>query len=378
MASKPTYEELDPKATALARELSELKDDKTVIRLLSEDFKRLADRSQDAIYQFDIESRTFTFFNKLFLSLYSIEEKGVSVLSPKSVLLHIHPDDRDKVRAAKTLSLEPPNTTGEIEYHLLMDDGSIRLMHDRWSVVRDSEGTPVATEGFIRDNTWRDQIEKEFELSLNNSPIGGYIVQDACFTYVNPEFMRITGYGMDELIGTEPLNIVQPQNRGQVRENCILMLKGLRQFPYEFLIDDKEGNPKWIMETATSIQYRGRRAAMCYFMDISNAKQAEKERLDKEKLFSVLEIAGAVGHELNNPLQVVLTSTEKLAPALDANQRQILLYKLLKKNVERMQDIINKFQNITQYATKTYVGGKKIIDIDAAALQRPVEELDSD
>jgi PAS domain S-box-containing protein len=183
--------------------------------------------------------------------------------------------------------------------------------------------------------------------------------------------MRITGYGKDELIGAEPLHIVQPQHRGQVRDSCISMLKGLRQFPYEFLIDDKEGNPKWILETATSIQYRGSRAAMCYFMDISKVKQAENERMDKEKLLSVLEIAGAVGHELNNPLQVVLTSTEKLAPASDADQRQIKLYRLLKKNVEEMRKIIHKFHNITQYATKAYVGGEKIIDIDKASAQRP-------
>jgi len=40
------------------------KQDITIIRLLSEDFKQLADRSQDTIYQFDIESHTFPFFNQ--------------------------------------------------------------------------------------------------------------------------------------------------------------------------------------------------------------------------------------------------------------------------------------------------------------------------
>ena len=183
--------------------------------------------------------------------------------------------------------------------------------------------------------------------------------------------MRISGYGEEELIGTEPLHIVQPQHRKQVKENCISMLKGVRQFPYEFLIDDKKGNPKWILETATSIQYQGSRAAICYFMDISKVKQAENERLDKEKLLSVLEIAGAIGHELNNPLQVVLTSTEKLAPASDADQRKIKLYYLLRKNVEEMRKIIHKFHNISQYATKAYVDGEKIIDIDKASKQRP-------
>jgi PAS domain S-box-containing protein len=286
------------------------KQDNTIIRLLSEDFKQLADRSPDAIYQFDIESQTFPFFNQQFLSLYAMDEDGVKILSPKSVLLHIHPNDREKVNAASALSLQPQNNSGEIEYRFLHADGTLRVMHDRWTVVRDHGGQALAIEGFIRDNTWRRQSEKEFELSIRNSLIGCYIVQDARFKYVNPEFMRITGYREDELIETDPLNIVQEKYRRQVNQNFIRMLKAERVSPYAFCISDKSGDTKWILETATSIQYEGRRAALGYFMDISKGKQVEKERLAKEKLLTALELAGAVGHELNNPLQVVLTCTE--------------------------------------------------------------------
>ena len=69
--------------------------------------------------------------------------------------------------------------------------------------------------------------------------------------------MRITGYSENELIGTDPLNIVQKKYRRQVNENFIKMLKAKRLFPYEFCINDKNGNAKWILETATSIQYKG-------------------------------------------------------------------------------------------------------------------------
>ncbi len=368
MTTKPTYAELEARAKALELELAgSKKQGNTMIRLLSEDFQQLADRSPDAIYQFDIESRTFPFFNKQFLSLFAMEENGVTTLSPKSVRLRIHPDDREKVKAARTLSFQPQNKSGEIEYRFLNPDGSVRVMHDLWTVVRDKGGQPIAIEGFIRDNTRRKQAEKEFEVSIHNSLIGCYIVQDAKFKYVNPEFMRITGYSEDELIGTYPLNIVQPDYRRQVKADFIRRLKAERLFPYEFCISDKYGNTKWILETATSIQYGGRRAALAYFMDISKGKQVEEERLAKEKLLSVLELAGAVGHELNNPLQVVLTCTEKLAQPSDDHQRNSKLSRLLTKNVERMRKTIQKFQNITQYATKDYVDGKKIIDIDAAS-----------
>ena len=40
---------------------------------------------------------------------------------------------------------------------------------------------------------------------------------------------------------------------------------------------------------------------------------------------------------------------------------------MLKENTQRMIEITNKFRKITQYATKDYVRGKKILDIDAAS-----------
>lgn len=368
MAIKHTEETVAPHARETnSGSVSATRQDSTMIRQLSEDFIQLADRSQDAIYQFDIESQTFPFFNRQFVSLYANQERGKSILSLKNVLRHIHPDDREKVAHARAVSLQPAHRGGEIEYRHLKDDGSVLVLHDRWTVVRDHHGQPVSIEGFIRDNTWRKQAEKEFERSMHNALIGCYIIQDAKLRYVNPEIMRITGYSKDELIGIDPLTLVQQAYRDEARANAIEMLKSRRLFPYEFCITDKEGNTKWIMETSTSIQYKGQRAALCYFMDISQGKKAEAERLAKERLLSILELAGAVGHELNNPLQVVTTCTEKLAAGADEDSRQAMLYQLLKSNVERLADTIQKFQNITRYSTKEYVSGKKIIDIDASS-----------
>lgn len=368
MTTPPTEKQPAIRAKAMEPESeSSTLPKRSMIRQLSEDFVQLADRSQDAIYQLDIESQTFSFFNRQFVSLYAVEENGKSILSPEGVLLRIHTDDREKVERARTISLQPGNRDGEIEYRLLKDDGTILVMHDRWTVVRDHQGKPVSFEGVIRDNTWREQADKGFEMSMRNSLIGCYIIQDAKLRYVNPEFMRITGYSEEELIGIDPLTIVQDAHRDEARANAIDMLKSKRMFPYEFCITDKGGTTKWILETATPVQYKGKRAALCYFMDISQGKKVEQERIAKEKLLSILELAGAVGHEFNNPLQVVLTCTEKLAPGADEDSRQTRLYQLLKNNVERLAAIIQKFQNITRYATKEYVAGKKIFDIEASS-----------
>ena len=240
MSSTEEKSAIQARETELKSASSTLQDH-TMIRKLSDDFIQLADRSQDAIYQFDIESQTFSFFNRQFVSLYAVEKSGRSLLSPQSVMQRIHPDDRERVERARAVSLQPENRGGEIEYRLLKDNGSILFMHDRWIVVRDHAQRPVSIEGFIRDNTWRKQTEKEFERSIGNSLIGCYIIQNAQLRFVNPEFIRITGFSEEELIGSDPLAIVQPAYRDEARSNAIDMLKSKRQHPYEFCISDKQG-----------------------------------------------------------------------------------------------------------------------------------------
>ncbi len=343
-----------------------------LLRVLTEDFQRLAERSQDAIYRLDIEAQTFTFFNRRFLELYSVEEHGVRTLSAKGSFLRIHPEDRDKLKQERDRSLKSGGSGGENEYRHVSPDGSIRWMHDKWTVIRDDEGRPIAIEGFIRDNTRRKQAEEELERSRRNALIGSYIVQKGRFLYVNPEFCRITGYSKEELIGAESIKYIHEEYVDFYKERSLAMLKGKRTTPYAFCIRDRQGAVKWVMETVTPILHEGRRATLGYFMDITQARQAEEERKEREKLQAVLELAGAVCHELNNPLQVLLVCSGKVESALsdENNLKQTLA--LMRKNLERLLEITNKFQGITQYATKDYIQGKKILDLDAASREPPV------
>lgn len=369
MTRKPTYQELEHRIRELenAAGFPQSNRDRDIIRTLSESFQQLADHSQDAIYLFDIESGTFPFFNKRFLELYEIEVDGRPLLSPHSAAQHIHLEDREKLRQARELTLRSGGSQGEVEYRYIHSDGTTRWMHDRWSVVRDSRNRAVAIEGFIRDNTQKKQAEDELEHSRNSALIGSYILQERRFRYVNPEFCRITGYAKEELIGMTSLDLVLGEYQEKVRKSARQMLKGQSTSPYEFCIKDKTGRMKCVMETVTPVKHEGSPAVLGYFMDITQQKQIAKEQRDKEKLKAVLEMAGAVSHELNNPLQVVLTGIEKLgSPTLGQSQKQDLI-RLIQKHTQRMVELSSKIQRISKYAAKDYVGGKRIFDIDAAA-----------
>jgi PAS domain S-box-containing protein len=371
MSGKPTYQELEARIRELEHnaESRSKTSDPDIIRTLSESFQQLADHSQDAIYLFDIESGTFPFFNKRFLALFGGREQGRKVLTSGSVAQHIHPEDIDTLRRARKSALDAGGSDGEVEYRYIGSDGNTRWMHDRWSVVRDNQNRAIAIEGFIRDNTQKRQAEEELEHSRNSALIGSYVVQNGRFRYVNPEFCRITGYSKEKLTSMRSLDLVHPDYRDHVLKCAKQMLAGQRTTPYEFRVVDRMGRVKWVMETVTSVKHEGTRAALGFFMDITQQKQVAQEQRDKEKLRAILEMAGAVSHELNNPLQVVLIGIDKLAaPNLEPSQKMKLI-KLMKKHTLGIMDLSAKIQKISQYATKDYVQGKKIFDIDAASTE---------
>ncbi len=159
---------------------------------------------------------------------------------------------------------------------------------------------------YCRDITERRQAEEFLKTVSENSPIGMYMVQDGKFLYVNSVFQKSMGYTRDELLSTEPLSYVFPGDRDVVRASAIMMLKEKLPYPYEYRIINKSGHIRWIMETVASIQYRGKRATLGNFMDITERKLLEKKMIEYEELNKLkTDLLSMVSHELRTPLATI-------------------------------------------------------------------------
>ena len=220
-----------------------------------------------------------------------------SSIAPLDQLMQaIHPEDRLRMRTAIDHSLNWGETQGEAEYRVMDADGAIRWLHDRWIVVRNDRGEPIALEGFIRDNTRQKLAEFQFIDSKQNAPIGSYIVQNRRFRYVNPQFARITGYQERDLIGMESLALVHDDYRELVRRRAISMLNGEDTTPYEFCVYDKTGATHWVMETVTPVVHQQQRAVLGYFMDITKLHEM------KDNLSNLGLMLGTISHSLRGCL----------------------------------------------------------------------------
>jgi signal transduction histidine kinase len=87
---------------------------------------------------------------------------------------------------------------------------------------------------------------------------------------------------------------------------------------------------------------------------------------EREKLQGVLEMAGAVCHELNQPLQVVSGFSEMLLLDMDPDEKNYEALKTIKEGVDRIGALTRKIMGITQYKAKPYLESR-IIDIEQSS-----------
>jgi len=102
------------------------------------------------------------------------------------------------------------------------------------------------------------------------------------------------------------------------------------------------------------------------FIDIRDQKNSESDRLQREKLQGVIELAGAVCHEMNQPMQAVSGHADLLMLEVTPDDRVHRRVSTIAEQVTRMGEITKKLMSITHYKTKDYLSGQ-IFDIEQAA-----------
>ncbi len=125
--------------------------------------------------------------------------------------------------------------------------------------------------------------------------------KEGVITFASDQFVRITGYSKDELIGRAGFDFISPEHRQAALERHRRKMKG-ESLPglYEINIVCKDGSYIDVELTSAVTRYKDRLANVIYLRDISERKELENKLADeKEKYQTIFEEAPIALWELD-------------------------------------------------------------------------------
>ncbi|MBN2515208.1 MAG: PAS domain S-box protein [Deltaproteobacteria bacterium] len=223
------------------------------------------------------EDMSISLINDEFSKLSGFTRKDIE--GKKSWTEFFGKDDLYKIKNYRQLRrINPDTAPGNYESCFIDKEGKIIDVLITFNMIPETAKSIAS----LVDITERKQTEELYRTMANSLQIGVYVVQNRMIVFANPHIPRYSGYSMEELLGSDILSYVHPEDREMVREKSIRMIKGESPTPYEYRIIDRNGNIKWLMETVSPIYYEREKAILGNTMDITEVKET-REKLEQLK-----------------------------------------------------------------------------------------------
>jgi len=272
-----------------------------------------------------------------------------------------HPEDRATVTAMVDGLVADPtrNMSTAACWRLRTAMGDWVWMECALTLVRDPAGEPTELVAVMRDIT-ADKAAAEavantqtnFRLLADSSidvivqtRLGGVI------DYLSPSVERMTGYGVDELIGTDIYRLIHPEDKPRVHAAFDAFLARPDDQPrviIEYRLIGKDGRIIWIEASPYLLRDRATAEVLGlggFLRDVTERRSMEEDLRSKQaeaeaseaarraaeqsvreteaelarvaRLLSVGEFAASVAHELNQPIAAIVTNSDTSLRWLD-------------------------------------------------------------
>jgi len=330
-------------------------------------FRGLYDSIRDGILANDVSGRIYD-CNKAFERMvgYSLEELRKmrwQDITPKNYLELEEGIVREQM-------LEK-GYSGYVEKEYVRKDGSRVPVEVSASVVRGTAGRPDMIWCVIRDITERKRLEEslraarerlEFVVASNPAVIIAgkphSDLTDFDTTYMSRNVTSMLGYEPSEFIDDPEFwrRHVHPEDlNGVLAQLPRLFKEGHLGYDYRFL--HKDGTYRWVHEELRVIHDTdsGRLEVIGYWTDITEQKRMEEAILKSERLAAIGETVMMVGHDLRNPLQVIINSVylgQQIHDSMPQECKKLFdekgldsIFAVVEKQVEYMNKIVSDLQD---------------------------------
>ncbi|WP_269850991.1 PAS domain-containing sensor histidine kinase [Methanosarcina horonobensis] len=245
-------------------------------------------------------------------------------------LTYVHPDDRDYVNSAfkKVLNEE----TFNINYRIILADGSERTVHAKTEVIFDGSNVPIRMRGTVQDVTERKIAEEKLRESeekyrnIVETANEGIFLMDAEFkiTYANRRTIELMGYTHEETIGSPVMDFICEESRPIAERSLEKRRCGIGE-SYELKLMCKDGSPFWALINAKPFFNKDGNFAgsLCMYTDITKRKEAEEALANIENARKK-----EIHHRIKNNLQVISSlldlQAEKFKDREDIKDSEVL------------------------------------------------------
>jgi PAS domain S-box-containing protein len=106
---------------------------------------------------------------------------------------------------------------------------------------------------------------------------------------------------------------------------------------------------------------------LCVAFDLGAVRRFQGKLLEAERLAALSEIAIGLNHSINNPLCAILGNTQLLLMERDRlDVETVRKLRSIEREIARIQKIAQRLPRITRAASRDYVGGKRMLDLDGS------------
>jgi PAS domain S-box-containing protein len=324
-------------------------------------------------------------FTELFESL----REGIFFTTPEGILLDANPalvrmlgyESKEELKKLNFREIYADAAQRDALVHQVVHQGAVQDVEVVYSrkdgshihclasgfAIRDTFGRTIRMQGTLVDITERIEIEarlhkeQEFVRRLVASFPDMIAVMDfeGRFNFVSPRVEDILGHPAQELVGKLLRDHIHRDDVPQLREAFEKLTSGrAANAQFEYRTKHVDGYWRTMRASASPLHDAAGKinGVVASARDVTDAKAAEKQNLQKEKLAAMGEMMSGVAHELNNPLTAILGVSDLMRERAtdDATRRQT---EIILKQARRAAVIV---QNLLSYARPSALARKKM------------------
>jgi PAS domain S-box-containing protein len=262
-------------------------------------YRQVVEAVPAVTYVFGRTDQRFLYVSPQCEALLGLTHTEMMVDGPERIRM-FHPDDRGRILQGMA-ELEETGSW-DMEYRILLPDGSTRWVHDRARSVPATGDRPAMWFGVITplggkedDDRALSDAETRYQALVEQLPAVVYIDTDEerpITLFISRQIEKLTGYRPEEWISDPELwiRVIHPEDGAIMRPDWPLHIDGAEEAANEYRVVHRDGHVLWVRDVArlvraidgTPLFWQG------VMLDVTEQHRVEDERLASEARYRAL------------------------------------------------------------------------------------------